>query len=67
MDISHTTRTQIPPNSTHRVAVAACFGTFLEWYDFLTFAALAVWFGPLFFPPDNPTAGLLASLATFGV
>lgn len=54
------------PNDQRRVAVAACFGTFLEWYDFLTFAALAVWFGPLFFPPDDPTAGLLASLATFG-
>src|SRR5574343_1740920 len=53
-------------NSRTRVAAAACFGTFLEWYDFLTFAALAVWFGPLFFPPDDPTAGLLASLATFG-
>lgn len=55
-----------PVNSRHRVALAACFGTFLEWYDFLTFAALAVWFAPLFFPPDNPTAALLASLATFG-
>ena len=66
MDNSHSTKTEIPANSPHRVAVAACFGTFLEWYDFLTFAALAVWFGPLFFPPDNPTAGLLASLATFG-
>jgi MFS family permease len=62
--------TQTAPNLSrtnhHRVAVAACFGTFLEWYDFLTFAALAVWFGPLFFPPGDPTAGLLASLATFG-
>lgn len=54
------------PNDQRRVAVAACFGTFLEWYDFLTFAALAVWFGPLFFPAEDPTAGLLASLATFG-
>lgn len=54
------------PKTRIRVAVAACFGTFLEWYDFLTFAALAVWFGPLFFPPENPTAALLASLATFG-
>lgn len=54
------------PKTPIRVAVAACFGTFLEWYDFLTFAALAVWFGPLFFPPENPTAALLASLATFG-
>ncbi|MBU0751542.1 MAG: MFS transporter [Gammaproteobacteria bacterium] len=50
-----------------RVAIAACFGTFLEWYDFLTFAALAIYFGALFFPPDNPVAALLASLATFGV
>ena len=49
------------------MAIAACFGTFLEWYDFLTFATLAVVFGPLFFPSNDPTAGLLASLATFGV
>ncbi len=50
-----------------KVVVAACFGTFLEWYDFLTFASLASYFSVLFFPPDNPTAALLASLATFGV
>ena len=56
----------LPTQGARRVAIAACYGTFLEWYDFLTFAALAVWFGPLFFPPENPTAGLLASLATFG-
>jgi len=53
--------------SYRKVAVAACFGTFLEWYDFLTFATLAVVFGPLFFPSSDPNAGLLASLATFGV
>lgn len=50
-----------------KVVVAACFGTFLEWYDFLTFASLATYFSLLFFPPDNPVAALLASLATFGV
>jgi MFS family permease len=67
MDSTHPSQSEISPTrGRHRVAVAACFGTFLEWYDFLTFAALAVWFGPLFFPPDDPTAGLLASLATFG-
>ncbi len=57
-------------NGTHsyqKVAIAACFGTFLEWYDFLTFATLAVVFGPLFFPSSDPSTGLLASLATFGV
>lgn len=50
-----------------KVAIATCFGTFLEWYDFLTFASLAITFGPLFFPSSDPATGLLASLATFGV
>ncbi len=50
-----------------KVVLAACFGTFLEWYDFLTFATLATYFSVLFFPPENPTAALLLSLAAFGV
>ncbi len=50
-----------------KVALAACFGTFIEWYDFLIFASLAVHFSSLFFPADNPVAGLLYSLATFGI
>jgi MFS family permease len=50
-----------------KVALAACFGTFIEWYDFLTFATLAVHFAALFFPPEDPVAGLLYSLATFGM
>jgi len=53
--------------SQRKVVLAACFGTFLEWYDFLTFASLATYFSVLFFPPENPTAALLMSLATFGV
>jgi MFS family permease len=55
------------PTIQRKVAIAACFGTFLEWYDFLTFASLATYFSTLFFPPENPVAALLASLATFGV
>jgi MFS family permease len=55
------------PHSYRKVAIAACFGTFLEWYDFLTFATLAVVFAPLFFPSSDPNTALLASLATFGV
>lgn len=54
-------------SSYRKVVVAACFGTFLEWYDFLTFATLAVVFAPLFFPSGDPNTALLASLATFGV
>ena len=59
--------TKSKKSSYKKVAIAACFGTFLEWYDFLTFATLAVIFGPLFFPSSDPSTGLLASLATFGV
>ncbi|QWE16779.1 MFS transporter [Polynucleobacter sp. AP-Nino-20-G2] len=58
---------KLSTHSYRKVAIAACFGTFLEWYDFLTFATLAVVFGPLFFPSIDPSTGLLASLATFGV
>ncbi|MFM7670048.1 MAG: MFS transporter [Betaproteobacteria bacterium] len=54
-------------NNYNRIALAACFGTFIEWYDFLTFATLAVHFAALFFPADDPVAGLLYSLATFGI
>lgn len=58
-----------PPSRSiqRQVVVSACFGTFLEWYDFLTFASLATWFGTLFFPPTDPAAALLASLGTFGI
>lgn len=66
--LSHAAAAAEPvPGVQRKVAVAACFGTFLEWYDFLTFASLATWFGTLFFPPDDPVTALLASLGTFGV
>jgi len=58
---------EAPGSIQKKVVVAACFGTFLEWYDFLTFASLATYFSALFFPADNPVAALLASLGTFGV
>jgi MFS family permease len=63
---THASETQTSSPSYRKVAIAACFGTFLEWYDFLTFATLAVVFGPLFFPSSDPSTALLASLGTFG-
>ncbi len=51
---------------TRRVVLGACLGTAFEWYDFFLYAVLAVFFGALFYPKGNETAGLLASLATFG-
>lgn len=43
-------------------------GTTVEFYDFYVYSAAAVTVFPqLFFPQQNPTAALLASLATFGL
>lgn len=51
-----------------RIAMAAMVGTTIEFYDFYVYAAAAVTVFPhLFFPKGNPTAALLASLATFGL
>jgi MFS family permease len=49
-----------------RVLVASSVGTLFEWYDFYLYGSLAVFFGAKFFPAENETARLLASLATFG-
>ena len=67
MTATYASEKQTSSHSYRKVAVAACFGTFLEWYDFLTFATLAVVFAPIFFPSSDPSTALLASLATFGV
>ena len=49
------------------VIVASSLGTVFEWYDFYIYGTLAAFFGRLFFPADNETAGYLSSLALFGV
>jgi MFS family permease len=52
----------------HRlVIVASALGTVFEWYDFYIYGTLAAFFGKLFFPAGNETAGYLSSLALFGV
>ena len=49
-----------------QVIAASSAGTMIEWYDFYLYGTLAVFFSTLFYPQGNPTAGFLASLATFG-
>ncbi len=44
---------------------ASSVGTLIEWYDFYIFGMLAKTMGDAFFPSSNPTASLLAALATF--
>ncbi|MCX6944951.1 MAG: MFS transporter [Opitutales bacterium] len=52
----------------HKLVVfASSLGTVFEWYDFYIYGTLAAFFGQLFFPPGNETAGFLSSLALFGV
>jgi len=51
-----------------RAVAGATIGTALEWFDFALYGVVsATIFPKLFFPSLDPTSGLLASLATFGV
>ncbi|WP_089103741.1 MFS transporter [Streptomyces hyaluromycini] len=50
-----------------RVGTASMLGTFIEFYDFTCYGFLVVYTAPLFFPADNPGAGILASLGVYGV
>lgn len=50
------------------VALSCMVGTTIEWYDFYLYAtAAALVLKPLFFPSVSPTAGTLASFATYAV
>jgi MFS family permease len=51
-----------------KAAASGWVGSALEYYDFFIYAqAAALVFPDLFFPPDNPQVGIVASFATFGV
>ena len=67
--IMKTTDASVPASRMSRKAVtAATLGTALEWFDFTLYGAVSATVLPkLFFPAMEPTSGLLASLATFGV
>ena len=49
-----------------RHVLAVFVGNGLEFYDFLTFSYFAVYISRTFYPSGNPSAALLATLATFG-
>src|SRR6476620_4345136 len=51
-----------------KAAASAWIGSALEYYDFFIYAtAASLIFPQLFFPSGNPTAAIVASLATYGV
>ena len=59
------------PQGTHQTKKAAAsgwIGSALEYYDFFIYAtAASLVFPQIFFPSDNPTTAIVASLATYGV
>ncbi len=69
IDQSQSAPRQLTGKERRRVKFASTIGTTIEFYDFYAYATAAVAVFPfLFFPEsDNPTVGLLASFATFGL
>ncbi len=53
------------PKGIWKVIAASSAGTLIEWYDFYIFGSLSTIIAAKFFPPENPTAALLSTLATF--
>lgn len=60
---------QVQPVSERRKALwASLIGTSVEFYDFFIYAtAASLFFGPLFFPSQSPTAQLLAAYASLAL
>lgn len=53
-----------PPGLRHRI-MAGFIGNVVEWYDFALYGYLAGVIAPVFFPAENPTAGLIATYGIF--
>lgn len=47
--------------------VGGSAGNLVEWYDFYAYAALAIYFAPVFFPESDRTAQLLNTAAIYAV
>ena len=63
----------LPDSATHlrqpkQAAASGWIGSALEYYDFFIYAtAASLVFPQIFFPSQNPTVAIIASLATYGV
>jgi MHS family shikimate/dehydroshikimate transporter-like MFS transporter len=55
-------------STMNSIVFASCFGTIIEWYDFLIYATAATLvFNKAFFPTFDPLASTLAALGTYAV
>ncbi len=50
-----------------RLVAGAAIGNWVEWFDWYVYAAMALYFAPVFFPRGDPTAQLLNAAAVFAV
>ncbi|KAA9020953.1 glycine betaine/L-proline transporter ProP [Sphingobium limneticum] len=57
--------TIVDKSQLNRAVGAAALGNAMEWFDFGVYGYLAVTLGRVFFPAGDPTAQLIATLATF--
>jgi MHS family shikimate/dehydroshikimate transporter-like MFS transporter len=58
----------IERSKMNSIVFASCFGTIIEWYDFLIYATAATLvFNKAFFPTFDPLASNLAALGTYAV
>jgi len=64
MPLQTTSITAQSPDARHRI-MAGFIGNVIEWYDFALYGYLAGIIAPVFFPSDNPTAGLIATYGIF--
>jgi MHS family alpha-ketoglutarate permease-like MFS transporter len=56
-----------PTLSRLRAILGGSAGNLVEWYDWYTYSAAALYFAPVFFPKGNQTAQLLQTAAVFAV
>lgn len=70
--MAHTKQLTVPAVDPQRQRKAkkatgvAAFGTFIEYYDFSVFGYVAATIAVVFFPSDDPVAGLLNTFLIFG-
>jgi MHS family alpha-ketoglutarate permease-like MFS transporter len=50
-----------------RAILSGSVGNLVEWYDWYTYSATALYFAPVFFPKGDQTAQLLQTAAVFAV
>ena len=62
-----TTAAPMSPARRLRNIVGGSAGNLVEWFDWYAYAAFTLYFAPVFFPSENPTAQLLSAAAVFAV